>query len=840
MRPKTGQLEHVTSSTGRLKRLRTGAGPSGMRLAELVHEGETMLDFVSFLHVALRSLMRNRRFTILAMATLALGIGIATAFFSVFDTILLRPLAYGDSEQLVTVLEPGRSPTSPANFLDVKAGIPSLEDLTAAAPWSPVLRGEGTAEQLSGLVSSSDLFNLLRVKPIVGRTYEPDHDFERVVVLGHDLWQRKFAGDASVLGRSLELDGHAHTIIGVMPPGFQFPPFWVTDAEFWAPYWDPEMWERRGSNFLRVFGRLQDGATVTSVQTEVDVLVQGLAEAYPETNADLRYKVEPMSEPVVEGIRPALQTIFFGVGLVLLIACANVASLWLTRTSSRSQELAVRRALGARGWAMWRQGLAESMWIVILAIGLGWLLALWGLEAIKLMAPPDVPRLSEATLGNRTLAFAVGIGSLICLVFSSLVPLFGSVRQNGRLASGSRRIGERKESRSRAVLVTVEIAMALMLLLASGLMARSLLNLWQTDSGLRSEGILTAKLPFGGSSVADPEDQNPFFDRLLERVNALPGVESASLINHLHLGGDIWSRRFEVEGQPVTAPPEAPRASFKVVSEGLFETFGIPLLEGRAFRPSDDADGAPVVVVNRKLAATHWPGESAIGKRIREYPGDGPWFEVVGVTDDVRQWSLTAEPRPEMYHPYRQNPVDFWTQTSLVVATAGDEAALIPIVAGSLRSMTPELPFVHPRSLPQIYGELLWQPQFSVSLLAIFALAAVALAAIGVYGAMSFAAATRRRELGVRTALGAERHHLVRLLVGQGMVSTLCGLGLGLVGALVLGRWLESQLHGISPHDPVTVAVTAGGIALVATFAAYLPAVRASRADPVASLRREG
>ncbi len=799
-----------------------------------------MIDPVSVFHVALRSLLRNRRFTILAVITLALGIGITTAFFTIFDTILLRPLAYGEAERLVTVLEPGRSPTSPANFVDVKAGISSLEDLTAASPWSPVLRGEGAAEQLSGLLTSSDLFTLLRVEPLLGRTYEPDGDSERVVVLGHDLWQRRFAGDASVLGRSLELDGHAHTVIGVMPPGFEFPPFWATGAQFWAPHSEPEMWNRRDSSFLRVFGRLQDGVAVDSVQTEVDVFVQGLTQAYPDTNADLRYKVEPMSEPVVEGIRPALQTIFFGVGLVLLIACANVASLWLTRTSGRSQELAVRRALGARGWAMWRQGLAESLWIVALALGLGWLLALWGLEAIKMMAPPDVPRLAEAALDGRTLAFTVGIGSLICLVFSSLLPLFGSVQQNGKLANGGRRIGERKESRSRSALVTLEIAMALMLLLASGLMARSLLNLWQTDSGLKSEGILTAHLPFGGSSVEAPEDQNPFFDRLLDRINALPGVESASLINHLHLGGDIWSLRFEVEGRPVANLAEAPRASFKVVSEELFETFGIPVLEGRAFRHSDNAEGLPVAIVNKKLASTFWPHESAVGKRVRGTSNDEPWLEIVGVVGDVRQWSLTDEPRPEIYYPYRQNPVDFWTQTSLVVTTSENEAALIPMVAESLRSMTPELPFVHPRSLPQIYGELLWQPQFSVSLLAIFALAAVALASIGVYGAMSFAAATRRRELGVRAALGADRRHLVRLLIGQGMVSTVCGLGLGLLGALVLGRWLESQLHGISPHDPVTVAVTAAGIALVATLAAYLPAVRASRANPVESLRRDG
>ena len=690
-----------------------------------------MLDVLSGFRLALRSLTRNRRFLILAVATLALGIGITTAFFSVFDTILLRPLAYNDADRLVTVLEPGRSATSPANFVDLKAGLASVEHLTAASPWGPVMRGSGAAEQLAGLRSSSDLFELLGVAPQLGRTYRSTDATERVVVLGHDLWQRRFGGDRAVLGRSLQLDGNPYTVIGVMPAGFQFPPFWATDAEFWAPFSDPDMWSHRGASSLRVFGRLGQGEDVVSAQLEVDQLAAGLAQDYPDVNFDLSYHVEPMSEPVVEGIRPALQMMLFGVGLVLMIACANVASLWLTRTSGRGQELAVRRALGAQHLALWRQGLAESLWVVTLATGFGWLLALWGLEIIQRMAPPDVPRLSEVTLDGRVLVFAVGVGLLMCLAFSCLLPLFGSSQPGRKLTGGgSRRLGERKESRGRFVLVTAEVAMAVMLLLASGLMLRSLLNLWQTPSGLRSEGVLTAELPFGGSSVEAPEDQNAFFDRLLTRMQTLPGVDSAALINHLHLGGDIWSQYFEVEGHPVENPADGPSASFKVVSEGLFETFGIPLLEGRQFRPSDDVESRPVVIVNQRLAAAHWPGESAIGKRIRG-SGDPAWLEIVGVVGNVRQWTLTSEPRPEIYYPYRQNPVDFWTQTSLVVTTSGDEAVLIPIIGRSLRSMDPELPFSHPRTLRQIYGELLWQPQFSVSLLTIFALAAVVLAAIG-------------------------------------------------------------------------------------------------------------
>ncbi|MEM1180313.1 MAG: ABC transporter permease [Acidobacteriota bacterium] len=798
-----------------------------------------MIDSFSNLHLALRSLSRNRRFALLAVVTLSLGLGIATAFFSVFDTILLRPLAYGDAEELVIMLEPRRSPTSPANFLDVKAAAASLSDLTAATPWAPVLRGEGTAEQIPGLWSTLDLFRLLKVEPALGRVYGPQDDSRRVVVLSHELWQQRFGGDEAILERSLELDGDPHRVIGVMPPGFAFPPFWATDARFWAPFSDPHGWDHRGSSFLRVFGRLADGHDVSSAQAEVDVLAQQLAQSHPEFNADLVYRVEPLSEPVVEDIRPALRTLLFGVGLVLLIACANVASLWLTHASGRRQELAIRRALGGRGWTLWRMGLAESLWIVATAVGVGWLFASWGLEAIRMSAPPDVPRVAEMALDGRTFAFTAGVGALLCLVFSSVLPLAGSFGRTRAWTGGSRRTSGPGESRARSMLATAEIAMALVLLLASGLMAKSLMNLWRVDSGLQSEGILTAKLPFGGSGVEAREDQNPFFDRLLAEVNSLPGVRSAALINHLHLGGDIWTQGFEIEGQPVTNSADAPHASFKVVSEGLFETFGIPLLEGRTFEREDSAEGRPVVVVSERLASVAWPGESAVGKRIRRLREDAEWIEVVGVVADVRQWSLTDEPRPEIYYPYRQNPAYNWTQTSLVVATSGDPEDWVPTVAESLRGMTPQVPFVHPRSLPQIYGELLWQPRFSASLLAVFALAAMALAAVGVYGAMSFAAGSRRRELGVRAALGADRRQLVRLLMGQGIASTCVGIGVGLLVALALGRWLESQLHGVSPHDPLTVGISAAGVALVAAVAAYLPALRASRADPVESLRRE-
>ena len=797
-----------------------------------------MIESLQALRVAVRSLLRSRRFTVLTVATLAFGIGIATVFFSVFDAVLLRPLAYGDGDRLVTVLEPGRSPTSPVNYVALREGVGSIEQLTAASPWQPVLRGDGPAEQLAGLMASRDLFELLGVEPLIGRTFAEGDGSERVIVLSHELWRQRFGGDPAVLGRALELDGVSYTVIGVMPAGFQFPPFWATDARFWAAYDDPEMWHRR-ARFLRVFGRLAGGVDLAAAQREVDAVAGALEADDPDANADLAYHVEPMSEPVVEGIRPALRTILFGVGLVLLIAVANVGSLWLNRTAGRGRELAVRRVLGAHGQELWRQGLAESLCVVAAAAAGGWMLALWGLEALKAAAPPDVPRLAEATLDGRVFGFTLAVAATMTLAFAFLLPASSRRHLSRALSSGGRRTGGLRAARGRAVMVAGEVAMASMLLLASGLMGKSLLHLWRLDPGLRTEGVLTVQLPFGGSEVEAPEAQNLFFDRLLEEMAGQPGVESAALINHLHLGGDIWGFPFEVEGHPEEHAASAPRASHRVISEGLFDTFDIPLLEGRRFERRDGAEAPPVVIVNQRLAEAHFPGESAVGRRIRGFSGERPWLEIAGVVGDVRQWSLTQEIAPEIYFPYRQNPASWWTQTSLVVTTRGDEEALLATVARGLRATAPELPVARPRTLRQITHQLLWQPRFSVSLLAAFALAAVALAAVGVYGAMSYAAAASRRELGVRVAVGAERRHLVWLLIGRGLASTAWGLALGLAGAALLGGWLESQLHGVNPHDPSTLAATAVGLGAVALLAAYLPAARASRVDPVASLRQD-
>ncbi len=790
--------------------------------------------------IACRSLARSPRFLILAVATLAMGIAAVGTFFGVYDAILLRPLAYGDSERLVTVLQPGRSPTSPANFEDLRRDSRTVSQWTAATPWSPVLRGEGPAEQLPGLRTTADLFQLLRVQPLMGRTYDASDRGERVLVISHELWRHRFGAEPGIVGKSLELDGEDHTVIGVMPESFAFPPFWATEARYWTIFpEDPELWADRDASFLRAFGRLADGVSVEAAQSEIDGLAARLRTQHPEHNDELTYVVEPMAEPVVEPIRPALHMLLAGVGMVLLIACANVFALWLVRGAARRRELALRRALGAGSPQLWRHGLAESLVVVSLAWGLGWMLALWALEALKRVAPPGVPRLSEAVLDHRVLILTAVVCWLLALIFALFLPLASRGAPASSLAGAGSRTDDRGLLRGRSCLVTFEVALSLLLLLTSGLMVKSLLNLWQLDPGMRTEGVLTAHLPFGGSEVAEPELQGPFLDRLLEHVSALPGVESAGLINHLHLGGDIWRGSYEIEGLPMDDTSDAPKASFRVTSPGFFSGLEIPLLQGRDFSRRDNADTTKVVIVSRRLAERHWPGESAVGKRLKFFTGGDDWLEIVGVVGDVRQWNLTDELRSAIYFPYGQNPAPWWTQTSLVVTTSGDESAVFESVGAGLRQIKPEVPVTQPRTLRQIYGEMLWQPRFVVTLLTVFALMALALAAIGVYGALSYAAASRRRELGVRLALGAHRRDLVLLLLVRGMIPTAVGLGFGLGLFLLLGGFLESRLHGVTPQDPITLGVVIIGLSSVALLAGFLPAQQASRLDPVVSLRQD-
>ncbi|HEX9761413.1 MAG TPA: ABC transporter permease, partial [Candidatus Acidoferrales bacterium] len=625
-----------------------------------------MQSVLQDLRHAARGLARNFRFTATVVFTLALGIGATTAIFTVVRSVLLNPLAYADADRLVAVFTRDtrgggeRAPSSPANFLDWKEHSGVFDHLTAASPWAPTLTGWDNPDQIEGLRASPALFDLLGVSPAMGRTFTAageNSEDPRVVVLGHALWQRRFGADPQIVGKVLTLDREPYTVIGVMPPGFRFPPFWATDAEFWSPLvFTPQQTAQRRAQFLRVFGRLKPGFSLDQARAAMNTLAGRLAEQYPDSNRNLSVNVEPLKEPVVSGVRTSLLVLMGAVGLVLLIGCANVASLLLARGAGRGREVAVRLALGASRRRVVGQFLAESS-LLALAGGAGGLaLAAGGLDALVALGSGSVPRLQEVSMDGAILAFALGVSVLTGLGFgvapalrASDLNLNEALKQGSRSASGS-------STRAHNLLVAGEMALALLLLVGAGLLLQTFWNLRTLDPGFRTQNLLTASLPFAGSSHTTPAAQQALFDEILRRVHALPGVESAALVNHIPVGGDQWGSRFQAEGSIFTTLDDLPRVSFRVATPGYFRTMGTPILRGREFSEHDTADGNRVVVVNETFARTMWPNDDPVGQRIREGAPDWgrPWMTVVGVARDVRQWELTDTIPPEVYYPYSQ------------------------------------------------------------------------------------------------------------------------------------------------------------------------------------------
>ena len=798
------------------------------------------------LRYGFRMLARNPGFTAVAVLTLALGIGANIAIFTVVNSVLLQPLPYKGSEQLVALFLSERdgddrlNPTSPANFLVWKAESRTLEQMTAAHPWSPALTGRSHPDQLEGLKASASLFDLLGVEPLHGRTFLPEEGEpggDHVVVLGHGLWQRRFGGDRDIIGQTLILDGKPYMVIGVMPQGFHFPPFWATQAEMWVPLAFEPRDAMNQSRHLRTFARLRPGVTLADVRAEMTALQEQLKQVFPDANAGTAVNVDPLREPVVSSVRPALLVLLATVGVVLLIACANVANLLLARASVREKEIAIRAALGAARSRLVRQLMTESVLLALLGVGLGSLFAYAGVRALIALSPPDLPRLHEIGFQGAVFGFTLVVSALTVLLFG-LAPswLNSQTNLNQALQEGGRRTSGATRSRLRGTLIVAEVALSVVLLTGAALLVRSFLHLQQLDPGFRKQSLLTMTVPLAGSSHVSPEEQNLFFQEVRREVESLPGVMSAAFINHLPLGGDIWSRRYVVEGQPVPPPEEIPTASFRVATPGYFETMGIQVVRGRAFGEQDRQDSLPVVIVNQKLAERAWPGGDPLGRRLRTGKN---WLTVVGVEGDVRQWDLTQEVRPEIYFPYAQNPAAWWLQTSLVVHTGVPPESLVRAVQAKVWAIDPLMPVTNIRPMEQILAHDSGSQRFNAILLALFSLLAVVLAAVGIYGVISYSVSQRTHEIGIRMALGAQPRDIFRLVVGQGMVLTLIGVAVGLVGAFALTRFLSSLLFGVSTTDPATFAGVALLLAAVALLACYFPARRATRVDPLVALRYE-
>ncbi len=813
-----------------------------------------MTTFVQDVRYALRTLTQNRAVTLVAVLALALGIGANTAIFSVVNAVLLQPLPYGDPERLVSLLSPKSLPLSPPDFLDLRKQARSFESVAAAEGWSASLRGRSRPEQILGLHLTEDMFQVLGVPAFRGRTFSRE-DFApgklNVLVISYGLWQRRFGGASDVIGQPVVLDDTRYTIIGVMPAQFRFAPFWLTQAEMWAPLDLSNKMSRFGRS-LRVFARLAPGLTRRSAQAEVDGIFHNLARAYPDTNTGITVLVEDLTEKVVGKIRPALLVLLGAVALVLLIACANVANIVLARATARQRETAIRLSLGAQRSRIARQFLTESVILSFMGAIPGLLLAAWGTSVLKTMLQPDansfdvrLPQWEGVGVNLQVLAFSLLISLATGILFGLAPALLASrVDLNSKLKEGGRSMtgggaGMRK------ILVAAEVSIAIVLLIGSGLLMRSFLNLRDINPGFDPKNLLTMTVSVAGQSQYVGQQRVNLYRTLTESIGALPGVRSVSMVNHVPLVGDSWRTNIAIEGRPVPQPGHELNTIYRQAGPRYMSTMRIPLIEGRDFNERDNGADIPVAIINETLAKNQWPGQSPIGSRLTLDVRNPHWLTIVGVAKDVKQGSWATGAENEVWIPFLQNrqflnSMNPWmSYVTIVVRTASDASALAPAVQQTIWSVDRDLPVSQLQTMEHAVGNALWQSRFNMMLIGIFSAIAFALAVIGIYGVMAYEVAQRTQEIGVRMALGAGRGGIIRLVLSQSIRVVLAGVVVGAGAAFGLSRLMTTMIYNVKPADPMTYAGVAALVLLVATLSALLPARRATRIDAIIALRYE-
>jgi putative ABC transport system permease protein len=803
--------------------------------------------FLQDLRYAGRTLLRSPGFTAIALLTLALGIGANSAVFSVVRAVLLRPLPYPAPERLVRVYTIGRegdlSVFSPANFRDARTANRSLEHMSFATRAGLNLTGRGDAIQLDAARVGQDFFQTLGVRPLLGRWLLPEENEpgrDRVVVLSHALWQQRFGGDAAIVGRTVRLDGEPYEVVGVMPEGFSYP----EGREAWVPMeYDASFLgeQNRGSYFLPAFGRLKPGVSAEAAATELAAIGRRLEQEHPETNTGWKMTVVPLREAMVGEVRPALLVLLGAVGLVLLIACANVANLLLARATAREGEMAVRAALGASRARMVRQLLTESLLLGTVGGGLGLLLALWGAHWLLELRPRGIPRLDGVGVDATVVAFTAGVAVITGLLFG-VIPALQSTRAglSGALKEGGRgALGRRGSARVRDALVVAEMALALVLLAGAGLLVRSFVTLRSVDPGFRGESVLTFGIQLPDAAYDTEQKRVEFHDRLVERLEALPGARSAAVVSVIPLGNRASWQSFEVAGREPAEHGNEPVLQVLAATPDYHRTLSIPLLAGRGLVPEDRSGAPRVAVLNESAVRRFFPDANPIGARITfdDLAADSvTWWEVVGVVGDVRQMSLEEGENPAVYLPEAQvgeSVVD------VVVRTAVPPMALAGPVKQAVAALDPNVPVSGLRPLQDAVARSVSQPRFYMTLLSIFAAVALALATIGIFGVVRYAVAQRTREIGIRMALGADSRSVIRLVVGGALTLAGAGVGLGVLGALAGTRLLSSLLYGVSPTDPLTFVAVGALLFAAALLASLLPARRATRLDPNVALRAE-
>ena len=853
--------EHLRLLTERYRR--QGLTPENAELAARRQFGNTTLlreerkamqtipvleAFWNDLVYALRMLRKNPGFATTAVLTLALGIGANTAIFSVCNAVLLKPLPYSEPDRIVLLWEHRRGGTpqtvAPANFVDWREQTRSFSEVAAIRSTSMTLIGQGEPARLKGAAVSWNFLSLFGVPLTLGRNFLAEEDQperNHVVILSYQMWQERFGARPDVVGRPMTLNDTSHTVVGVLPPGFQFG---STSSDFqvrnqfdvWVPLALNLEKLQRGTHPLRVFARLKPGVELGQAQADLNVVAANLERFYPEDNREMGITAVPLGEQVTNNVRPVLTILLSAVGLLLLIACANVANLLLSRAAAREKEMAVRMALGASRRRLAQQLLTESLLLAGLGGSGGFLFAWATISALSSLLPADLSRASGITLDARILGFT-GLISLATGVLFGLVPLFQarkvnaneSLKQNARGSSGS-------QARMRSGLAVAQMAIATILLIGAGLTAKSLWALLHVSPGFRTEHILTARLSLPRSRYPDNRRIAAFQQELLQSVRSAPGVQSAGFATYLPLSGTDNGWAFFIEGRPPLPVGVYNMAKYRPASPGYFETIGIPLLRGRTFTFADTEDTPWVVIINQAMARRYWGEQDAVGQRLRF--GGKVWRTVIGVVGDVLHEGLDGAARAEMYVPFTQAP-NVESGPTIVVHTAIAPAALAADLRSAVSAIDRAMPIDQIETMEQFVSVSVAQPRFRTIILVAFSFLALVMASIGIYGVMNYLVIQRTHEFGIRMSLGATQGDVLRLVLGRAAVLIGVGLGLGLLGAVLLVRLITKLLYGVTPLDPFTFATVSIVLSAVALSASYIPARRATRVDPIAALRYE-
>jgi putative ABC transport system permease protein len=783
--------------------------------------------------------------TSIAVIALALGIASSTAIFSIVDQVLLRPLPFPQADQIVEVNQSDRSTgawnsdASPANYLDWRARNHVFAEMTAARGWQADLTGDDRPERIRTTMVAASFFRLFGVPPLIGRAIsvvDETPGTSHVALLSYALWQRRYGGDAGIIGRDVTLDGEPYRVIGIMPQNYEpdhYGELWI--ASPWQVPNNPLHLREdprpvRDSNYLNVWARLKPGVTLAQANADMDIIARQLEQQYPDANKNLGIRLRRMQDEMVGNIRPVLLVLSAAVGFVLLITCANVANLLLARASGRAAEISIRAALGASRLHLLRQLLTESMMLALVGGALGVLLAQWAVPVLLAFTPTELRFFNIVALDRYVLAFTVVLSLLTGLIFGLAPALYASANRISSALHDVERGSSSGRIRGRGVLIGAEVAISLVLLIGAGLMLKSFAKLTHVDPGFEAERLLVFNI--GYPSSAAPVQQTAFYQQVIERLRAVPGVTSAAAVSRLPFSGGNSTRSFNLRGSDRNY-----EAAIRVITPDYFETMRIPLLKGRALTEHDSA-GAPLVcVINAAAARGAFGAQDPLGKFITNFGPTNASLQIVGVVGDVRHAALEAAPRPEIYQPLGQEQ---WPSMFMVVRSARpDPGNLISGAQNAVWSVDKNVALANVRTMQDMIANSLARRKFAMLLLAIFAGLAVLLAAIGLYGVMSFSVAQRTREIGIRVALGAQRREVFRLVINQGMVFVGSGVAAGLVGAAGLTRLMSALLFGVSPTDVGTFSSVAFLLACIALLACWIPARRATRVDPVIALRTE-